>query len=130
MAFTERKMFENYLLDLRAIAHVASGIEGFSEDGEVTPSDVAEWIEQHRWDQRYFKRRIKDSTRNEETWLTEVDGAKFLEDMFSELSGTRVAYDKVAHGARLTRWLCDNAPEQLEELARLIEGRLAQNRAS
>ena len=50
--------------------------------------------------------------------------------MFADLSEARVAYDKVVHGARLTRWLCDNAPEQLEELAQLIKGSLAQNGTS
>jgi hypothetical protein len=130
VAFTERRMFENYLLDPRAIAHVASGIEGFREDGEVTNSEVEEWIQRSRWDEKYFAQRVEEAVRTEQMWLNEVDGARFLKDMFADLSETRVPYDKVVHGVRLTQWLCDNAPEQLEELAQLITGRLTQNGAS
>jgi hypothetical protein len=48
-----------------------------------------------------------------------------LEDVFADLSEARIAYDKVTDGAKLTRWLCENSPEDLEELANLIEERLA-----
>ena len=62
--------------------------------------------------------------RTDPSWLTEVHGARLLEDLFADLSETRVAYDKVTHGVALTRWLCDNAREDLEELADLMVERL------
>lgn len=58
------------------------------------------------------------------TWLADVDAARLLKDLFGGLSGSRVAYDKVAHGVALTRWLCENAPEDLREVADLIAERL------
>lgn len=57
-------------------------------------------------------------------WLADVDAAKLLKDLFEDLSESRVVYDKVVHGVALTRWLCENAPEDLREIADLIEERL------
>ena len=53
-----------------------------------------------------------------------------LEDLFSDLSNARVVYDKVTHSVALTRWLCDNACEDLEELAGLMVERLEQHEPS
>ena len=124
VVFTIRRMYENYLLNPHAIAAVASEIEGFSEGGDVEPEDINRWLDQHRWDRRYFDEKVEENSQTEETWLSDVHGAKVLDDMFQELSEARVLYDKVVHGTALTRWLCDNAPDDLRELASLIEDRL------
>jgi predicted ATPase len=121
---TNRRMYENYLLNPCAIAHVISQTGGFREGEEVSTEKVEEWIEEYGWEDKYFDAQMEEPARKDHLWLIEVDGAKLLEDMFSSLSETRVTYDKVAHGAMLTRWVCDNAPEDLEEFARLIEERL------
>jgi hypothetical protein len=124
VVFTKRRMYENYLLNPCAIAAVASEIEGFSEAGDIEPEDITRWFEQHSWDRRYFDQKVEENSQSEETWLSDVHGAKVLDDMFQELSEARVLYDKVVHGTSLTRWLCDNAPDDLRELASLIEDRL------
>ena len=124
VVFTNRRMYENYLLNARAIAAVASKIEGFSEGGEVEPEDVNRWLEQHRWDRKYFGKKVEENSQTEETWLSEVHGAKVLNDMFQDLSEAHVFYNKVVHGTALTQWLCDNAPDDLRELANLIADRL------
>jgi hypothetical protein len=121
---TSRRTYENYLLNPHAIAYVASQIKGFREGEGVSAEEIENWIEEHRWEAKYFDAQVEDSAQTERFWLAEIDGAKFLEDMFFELSRKRIAYDKVDHGAALTRWLCDHASENLEELARLIEERL------
>jgi energy-coupling factor transporter ATP-binding protein EcfA2 len=127
VSFLPRRMYENYLLNTHAIADVASKIDGFGEAGGVSAGDVEGWIAAHRGESKYFERGVEEPSRNEQTWTTEVDGAEFLKDMFHELSRGLVTYDKVLHGAALTRWLCDNAPEDLQELADFIEGRLDQS---
>jgi hypothetical protein len=124
VVFTKRRMYENYLLNPCAIAAVVSEIEGFSEAGDIKPKDINVWLEQHRWDRRYFHEKVKEDSQTEETWLSDVHGAKVLDEMFQELSETRVLYDKVVHGMALTRWLCDNAPDDLRELASVIEDQL------
>lgn len=124
VAFTDRRMYENYLLNPRAIAAVASEIEGFREGTDIEPEEVSWCLEKHRWDNKYFDKTVDKDSRTEEVWSSDVHGAKLLGDMFQDLSETRVSYDKVVHGTALTRWLCDNCPEDLRALAKLIEDRL------
>jgi energy-coupling factor transporter ATP-binding protein EcfA2 len=123
VTFTSRRMYENYLLNPRAIAHVVSGIKGFRDD-EVSPKVIEGWIEERGWDDKYFDTPLEESARTHPFWLAEVDGAKVLTDLFVDLSETRVVYHKSTHGEALTRWLCDNDPEVLKELVSLIENRL------
>jgi hypothetical protein len=130
VAFTSRRMYENYLLNPRAIAYVASQIEGFRKDGEVSSEEVEGWMNQHGSEPDYFGMTAERPTRTDPAWLTEVHGATLLEDLFSDLSEARVAYDKVTHGVALTRWLCDNAREDLKELADLMVYRLEKHERS
>ncbi len=126
VSFTPRRMYENYLLNSLAIASIASSIEGFRHSADITPNEVEEWLERNRWNSKYFGRRqVTEASRNEDTWLRAVHGAKLLQDMFNELSETRVAYDKVEHGYALTEWLVDNAPSDLDEIAGLLKEKLA-----
>lgn len=124
-AFLPRRMYESYLLNPEALAHVASATKDFRVNGGYVSSEEAEgWIEEHRWDDRYFERSVNESWRSEELWFREVDAAKLLKDFFNGLSEARVPYDKVQHGVALTRWLCENAPEDLREVADLLGDRL------
>ncbi|MDP9476828.1 MAG: AAA family ATPase [Actinomycetota bacterium] len=125
VTFLSRRMYESYLLNPRAIAEVASGIEGLGDDGrDVSPEEVEGWIEEHGREPKYLRAAVEGPLIENSTWLEEVDAAKLLKDMFDDLSGSRVAYDKIAHGVALTRWLCKNAPGELQEMAGLIEERL------
>jgi hypothetical protein len=119
VAFTPRRMYENYLLNPHAIAAVTSQIEGFRTESEVSPEEIEGWIDEHGSEPKYFRTK-GNLARTDPNWLTEVHGAKLLEDLFADLSGSRVAYDKVAYGVEITGWLCDNAREDLEELADLM----------
>jgi hypothetical protein len=112
-------MYENYLLNPHAIAAVTSQIEGFRTESEVSPEEIEGWIDEHGSEPKYFRTK-GNLARTDPNWLTEVHGAKLLEDLFADLSGSRVAYDKVAYGVEITGWLCDNAREDLEELADLM----------
>jgi len=60
-------------------------------------------------------------------WLAAVDGAGLLRDMFVEFSETRVTYDKVDCGVKLTRWICDSAFDRLSEIAAMIQTALARS---
>jgi len=66
--FTLRRMYENYLLNPVAIAAVASGIEGF-RDRPVTEDDVQAWLDQNRWNRRYFEAMPAEAERTPENWL-------------------------------------------------------------
>lgn len=127
--FTLRRMYENYLLNPRAIAAGTSSIEGF-RDSPVTAEEVEEWLQRNRWDKKYFERTVKEQGRTADVWLNRVHGAKILSDIFKEFSEGRVTYDKIEHGLALTAWLVENAPEDLKEIATLITQALAQGKTT
>ena len=95
-----------------------SNIEGFAEgDDVITPELVQEWLEANRWDKRYIE---AEGEQTEERWTCEVNGAKILADMFSQMSQTRVEYQKIECGEWLTDWLIANSPDDLSELAQFL----------
>jgi hypothetical protein len=117
--FTPRRMFENYLFNPEAIAFVITSIADF-RDQLVVAAEVAEWIEQHRWNSRYVAVSADPKEESMPYWLEHVHGARLLDDMFKELSQNRVTYDKVIYGVALTKWIIEHNPEQLQAIADLI----------
>ncbi len=115
--FLARRMYENYLLNPKAIAEVANAIDGFRPE-PVTPDEVREAIETKLKDPGYFcspeKMKLPaDRPRN-------IDAARVLEELFRDFSETRVTYQKVAHGVALSEWLIVNAPEEFKEIIGLL----------
>ena len=49
-----------------------------------------------------------------------IHGAKLPEHRFNSLSATRVAYQKTTRSVDLTKWLAENAPDDLADIADLI----------
>jgi len=130
VTFTPRRMYENYLLNPHAIAVVNSKIKGFRTDGETSSEEVERWMGEQGSDAKYFGKSAEPPARTDPSWLTDVHGTRLLEDLFFDLSEARVTYEKVAHGVELTRWLCDNARDDLEDLAGLMVERLEQHERS
>jgi hypothetical protein len=116
--FLGRRMYENYLLNPVAIAHVATAIEGFRKE-PVTPEEVVAAITTKRTDRKYYCS-ADPSEMSEENWVKRIHAAVLLSDVFSELSENRVAYDKVVHGVELARWLIQHSPDDLREVADLL----------
>lgn len=112
--FTHRKMFENYLLNSSAISAVLSATIG----SEVPPDAIETWFERDGWLAKYFPK--SEPKRTPEIWLQKVDGAKVLEDIFKEFSEQKYPYEKITHGLQLTKWLIENRPQELDEIAQLL----------
>jgi hypothetical protein len=110
-------MYENYLLNPKAIAEVASAIDGFRPK-PLTPEEVHEAIEAKLKDPDYFcsaeKMRLAGGQ------IRNVDAGRVLEELFSHFSETRVTYQKVRHGVALTEWLIKNAPGDFKEITELF----------
>jgi hypothetical protein len=100
VVFTNRRMYENYLLNPCAIAAVASETEGFSEGGDVEPEEINQWLEQHRWDSRYFDARVEENSQTEESWLSDVHGAKVLDDIFKSCPRPASSTTRLSTGQR------------------------------
>ena len=122
--FLNRRMYENYLLNSHAIAYVAAAsIEDVVAEPvkAVTLDRVFGWLQEHRWETRFFDRLVPEEERTESHWVREVHGSKLLASCFGDLSAHQIEYHKVDHGEALTRWLLQHAPEELREVATLID---------
>jgi len=123
VVFLPRRMYENYLLNPPAIAIVASQIEGF-RDSPVTPAEVEHWLECNRSDKKYYDLNSSESEARGDGWMQNVHGAKILADIFKDFSECRVEYDKVKYGMTLTEWILEHIPDDLAEVANVIDSRL------
>ena len=106
-------MYENYLLNPRAIAEVANLIEGFRVQ-PLTADEVRTVIDSRLRDPDYFcaPEKMGDAAK--------VDAGRILEELFNHFSETRVSYEKVGHGVALTEWLINNTPGDLREISELL----------
>jgi predicted ATPase len=115
--FLDRRMYENYLLHPKAIAAIINA-DDKDRTRPLSCTEVKEWIDNAKKKNCYLP---KDGNKpSDSDWLCQVDGAKFLKDLFSELSQARVEFRKTRHSPRITEWLIENEPEQLSELRNLL----------
>jgi len=122
VSFLSRRLYENYLLNPQAIAHIMSNTEGFVVN-EDTVERIKAWLDGDRWnDKRYFEQPVAREHRTPEGWLRFVHGAHILADIFTEFSEARVNYenDKAKYGEMLTEWVLKNSPNELAEILELI----------
>lgn len=117
--FIPRRMYENYLLNPEAIAAVANNMKGFRE-AALSADEVRVMLDTKRSDAKYY-RPLPLSDLADEQWIRTIHGARVLSDIFSELSEVRVAYDKLRHSVAITEWLIEHTPEDLREIADLLE---------
>lgn len=117
LRFLPYRMYENYLLNPRAIAAVMNQVEGF-RPLPIEPDEVERALNDMRQEQRYFLPSGVEPAL--ETWQANVNGALILNDLFNSLSETRVRFDKVDHGLRLTKWIIGNSPDDLRPVSELI----------
>ena len=115
--FIPRRMYENYLLVPAAISSVIASIEGFSERS-IPIDEIETLITAKLTDARYYRSRVVPE---QEQRIRLIDGASILRDIFSELSETRCAFDKVRHSLLLTRWIIENSPNELQELSEFLD---------
>lgn len=107
--FIDKMMFENYLLNPKAIHHLINSIDGFNDD-KIGLEKIQNWMEIY----------------NKENSKNGVHGAKALELLFKELSGNKIEYRKVVFGQKLTEWICENSPEDFDDFKNLL-GRILGN---
>lgn len=120
--FLPRRMYENYLLNPKAITYVINSIDGF-RDAPISEDEVTNWInnEIDAWKhgQRH-SRKYGTYSEAKGHWQVYIHAANLLSTLFSELSETRVSYDKVAYSVPITKWIVDNSPDDLREICHLL----------
>jgi hypothetical protein len=116
--FTKRRMFENYLLNVRAIVQVMNEIQGFRPN-PVTEDEIQGWIDANRASLKYYCTPLPAPTADD--WLSRIDGAELLEDLFKQFSEPRVEYRKVDHGLALTVHIARDSPHDFDEIVELMK---------
>ena len=113
--FLARRTYENYLLDSEVVANVLNKQESF-KDNNVSEEQVKNWMLQHGNTVRYIENPVDNFTIANVEWVTKVDGATLLANMFVDLSESKEQYIKTKHSLQATQWMLNNKPEVLGEL--------------
>lgn len=108
--FTKRRMYENYLLDPRAIAAVLSTTEG--HESEVLEQDVQTFIDEALRQMEYFK------PLGVSGGLDWIRADRLLKALFWKLG--KLDYRKTTHSVELTQWLVKHDPERLKDVTEMI----------
>jgi AAA15 family ATPase/GTPase len=129
--FIKRRMYENYLLYADAITAVINGeYESLKESltseeieaPKVDAARVEKTLEEKKQNKRYFPKNFQPDNLSNSEWVNEnIDGAKLLYDLFSELSEARIEFRKTKHSFELTEWLVEKEPDRLSELAEFLQ---------
>jgi len=108
--FIPRRVYENYLLNPRAIAAVINDLRDLSAP-PIIEAEVSSWLDNKREENKYG-RPIDPG----ETWINYVRGDLILEDMFSDFLGPLMPFSKTTHSVALTEWLIQHSPADLQEI--------------
>jgi predicted ATPase len=116
LRFIKRRMYENYLLDAKAVESVL--LEADLEHGRVSVENIEVWMAEEIKKRSYFCPR----SRQREPWIEHVDAAKLLDALFAHFSEATLNYEerKVEYGVRLTKWVLDHNPDAFAEIAEMI----------
>lgn len=113
--FIPRRMYENYLINVRGIEHVINELPTF-KDSNVSESDIFDWILTNGNNKKYISEPVGEFSLDNAEWLANVHAANLLDGLFEELSNSKERYRKMEHSVQLTKWLIENNPEQLLQL--------------
>lgn len=91
--FIPRRMFENYLIDIEAIKEILN--EELQDGRNVTAEEIEDWIQEKKLAKDHLPDQMKGKAINDEEWLENVDAAKFLDKLFSDLSEQTVDIEKL-----------------------------------
>lgn len=121
--FLPRATYENFLLHPQAIeAVLVAEFDRLSMGTAPTSEAIAEWIEANG--SNYLRAGIISGYLTSKQWLVQCHAPSLLENMFDQLTGARLRYDKLTHSINLTAWLLNYASDELAELSDYVGGLL------
>jgi ABC-type cobalamin/Fe3+-siderophores transport system ATPase subunit len=109
--FTPRRMLENYLIHAKAITQILNRLPTFREN-PISEVSVQKWVDANKANAAYFTGDLKSG----DDWITDIDAAEFLTDLFAAVSDAKESYHKVGHAVELTDWILANDHSHLDEL--------------
>ncbi|MCC0179138.1 hypothetical protein I4641_19405 [Waterburya agarophytonicola K14] len=119
--FLGRCMYENYLLVPEAITAIANQYN--FRDGTISVLEIEQWISEQKqnWIANKIRKGEKEENLTDDYWLKKEHAARLLENLFKYFSGGKVIYRKTTHSVKLTEWIVKNKPEQLQDIANLLQ---------
>ena len=116
--FLPRLTYENYLLSSEAITTVLHTALRTIQTS-VTLANVELWLSANGGNYISGFNWSGDFLNAE--WLARVNAPRLLTDLFDQLSGVNLEYQKTVHSVLLTEWILANRPELFAELADYIQ---------
>jgi predicted ATPase len=116
--FLKRRLYENYLINPEVLEVFFSTQPEFSES-KPSAAVICDWLENNKWDDKYFSEPAPEKNRNEEFWFREVHGAKILDAYFKTLKNSYINY-KVTYSLKLTKITLEISPEDLNDISELL----------
>jgi AAA15 family ATPase/GTPase len=107
--FIEERMYENYLIDAKAIAAIINQLDT-SKTEEIDISELENYIQENFIE-------------------IEKNASEFLNNLFLKFTNKRVDYKsyKPARALKLTEWILENNPSNLSEIANFLDSILNNN---
>lgn len=115
--FLPRRHFECYLL--RPV-QIASVINSYLPDSKVTASDIEAYLEKNGGDKKFKASKEWNKDICDAAWLSKVDAAKLLIEMFNELTDARLAYNKRQHSFAIVKEILKMETSEIEELVNFV----------
>lgn len=112
--FLERCTYENYLLHPQAIFEI---LKQEDSSPEIALADIENYIDRAKNEKRFLPKNYDF----QEEWISKVNGAKLISEIFSKLSNNRVEYKKTKHSTDITNWLLEHEPDYLKPLATFLK---------
>ena len=117
--FLPRCNYENYLIHPQAIAAVLN--QKNSEQELITDADVQDWITNAQKQNQFLPKNTNVDNLPKEDWIKQIDGAKLLKSLFSDLSQKQVEYRKTEHSVAITNWLLQHEVSHLSDLNQFLK---------
>jgi predicted ATPase len=118
VTFLPRRLYENYLLHPNALSVFMDEMGCFPQPHGAEL--IASWLNERRWEPRYFQGAPEEGDRSDGLWQLAGHGANLLKDLFTAFSDRTVEYRKREFGLLLTEWIVAHDPEHFRELADLL----------
>ena len=112
--FTQRRMYENYLLQAGALAALINE-EDPNRPSPIAEDNVKDWLTEQ---ERLWMEESQQAAKRD--WRRDVDGAEVLNKLFRALTESRCSYRKTIHGPKLTAWLLEHDSNALDEVLDLL----------
>ena len=117
MHYLPRQTYENYFLKFPEILVQILNEHHISRPQDYGRFQVDQWINGNKIKQHYYR----DGFQYDElSWVCEIKGAKFIEEMYLDLSGSNYSYRKAKFGPIITKRILAQNPDHFQEIVDLI----------